>query len=658
MDKAAANRILKSATAKLQKQFGNEVFVDTVNVKDIDTISTGSMMIDKASGIGGIGLGKIVEIYGENSSGKCLTKDTLISTPKGLETIEEIFTRNGVSLSEEITTTEVKTLLYNEHYELASTTHFSTNGKKPIIKVTTKLGTTIKGSYNHPLKVKDNTGKVDWKKLEDLSFTDSLVLAIPNLPEPCDYTLTKSDTLEIDHQVNNFPEVRLKALKNITTKTLEHKRYFISKYIAILGITYPKLRKISVRSSSIKELSLIKQILQNDFGVLAVLEESPGLSSLTVKESEYLLYQLRLSNRSYQANNNNIPVKNKSLWSKVLNLLKITEKDLDLKMSKEFYTHYDRITSIEFLEPELTFDFTMEGSPTFIANGVISHNTSLVSSTIAQAQKQYPDKKVLFLDAEQAYDLQYAQSFGVDIDPENFIFAQPGSIEESFEIMLTMAETGLFSLIVLDSVGASATLDQLRKGMDETTMGSLAKKMSEGIHKLTPIANKTQTAIVMVNQTYSKMSTYASNAKETKGGSALKFAASMRIELKKRDLVASEGDKDTIIGQAIEYIFRKNKLGQPYLSGETFLYFGKGFDRNREIIDIALSNGYIIRGGAWYNFTSATGEEMKFMGKDRLLEFLINSPDDLAMFEKIVLDSLNKNTDELPLISKITDEDS
>ena len=214
--------------------------------------------------------------------------------------------------------------------------------------------------------------------------------------------------------------------------------------------------------------------------------------------------------------------------------------------------------------------------------------------------------------------------------------------------------TGLFSLAVLDSVGGSLTADQLAKGMDENTMGSLAKRMSVGCNKIKNVANKTNTSVIMINQIYSKMSLYASNATETKGGRALKFSASMRIELKKRDLLASEGNKEDIIGQAISYNFRKNKLGRPFISGETILYFGKGFDKTTEIINVAISVGLIERGGAWYNFVDHLGGAQKFQGKDRVIEYLAASPKDLIMFEEKVLKSLQSKQD--TLYSKMEEE--
>lgn len=276
-----------------------------------------------------------------------------------------------------------------------------------------------------------------------------------------------------------------------------------------------------------------------------------------------------------------------------------------------------------------------------------SGKTSLVSCLMANAQKKYPDLMVGILDIEQAYDLSYSKSFGLDTSPEKFFFSQPESIEQALTIMETLTETGLFSMIALDSVGGSLTEAQLAKGIDEDTMGSLAKKMSIGTNKLKYVANKTNTALVFINQVYSKMSLYASNATETKGGRSLKYFASMRIELKKRDIIGSDEDKEVIIGQNLEYKFIKNKLARPFIKGETLLYFGKGFDKLREIVELAIQKGFIARGGAWYSFKDEKGNNIKLQGKESVIGYLSNNEDTYKHFEDLVITSISAGSQTL-----------
>lgn len=267
--------------------------------------------------------------------------------------------------------------------------------------------------------------------------------------------------------------------------------------------------------------------------------------------------------------------------------------------------------------------------------------SSFCYSVCAEAQQQYPEKLVLYVDIEQAAHLSYMEQFGVDLDPDKFIFVQPNSIEEALTIIHSYTETGLISVVVLDSVGASMTEDQIEKGYDENTMGSLAKKMSVGLNKLKNLANETSTLMIFVNQVYAKMSYMG--GEETKGGRALKYTASLRIKFTKRDLLTGEGDKEKVIGQGLSYKFVKNKVGQPYTSGETILYFGKGFDKYSEVVEIAVGYGIIKRGGAWYNFTSSTGEEIKLQGKDKVIDLCRNMEPEFIHLQKQVLDVLTSN---------------
>lgn len=279
-------------------------------------------------------------------------------------------------------------------------------------------------------------------------------------------------------------------------------------------------------------------------------------------------------------------------------------------------------------------------------------------SACAQAQKAYPDKMILYIDIEQAVNLQYLQSFGVDISPDKFIFCQPSSAEEALTIMEEYVNTSLFSLAIYDSVGASLTLDQLEKGIDQATMGSLAKKMSVGLNKLKNSANTTETALVFVNQVYDKIGTFSAygTPTETKGGKALKYTASARIQLAKRDLIASEDNKEIISGQVLSFKFVKNKLGQPYQKGETILYFGKGFDEFSEVTDLAIKFDYIHRGGAWFSFKTKDGTDMKLQGKASVISYLTNTSEDFQYYKDLVMNHL-KEGKIIEIDPSIADED-
>ena len=328
-------------------------------------------------------------------------------------------------------------------------------------------------------------------------------------------------------------------------------------------------------------------------------------------------------------------------------LLQAATNKLKKQLGEDVVLDLDKPLVIERIPTgSLTLDLFTGGG---IAKGRItelygdpsSGKSSFAYSLCAQAQKQQPDKLVLYLDTEQAVSLDYMEEFGVKIDPEHLIFSQPDTIEESFTILEEYVRTGLISLVVLDSVGASITESQRTKGFTENTMGSLAKRMSEGLNKLKGLLNETNTPLLTINTTYDKMSMYG--GKETRGGSALKFNASQRISIAKRDLMTEDGSED-ILGQVIKVKMVKSKISKPYVEAETLLLFGYGFDEYTEIVDIAVDKGFINKGGAWFNFLTPEGAEIKLQGKAKVIEYFKNSEEDFQFYKKKVLDDMGKGS--------------
>lgn len=770
-DTAAKKRILASVVNKLKKKYGENVLLDPSVITNYDVISSGSMLFDKDSGIGGIARGKVVEVYGDEASGKCLVKDTYIKTSNGLLTIEEIFEAVGENCSEKVSEKAIKYPLYNEFNNIENTTHFTCNGVKDVVEITTRTGNKIKSTKNHPLRVIDTEGNIVWKNTEDLVLGDYLVsvktpksmlnISSNNIEEDLEaellgylvadgcfsntnrigFTNTDVDVYKRYIEIINilYPDIKVKTYEfnnNPKEHQIQNKKFCIEFYDKF-ELKYPGLAKdkyiplcirqgnlnrkkefirafielessldkdssgnistIETSSASFKLMFELKQILFQYFGITSFLkskevklktwEKSKTYWKLSIFGDDLDLYLSMIGYRTEarketlknyskpdyrNTNYNSIPnmrlvanqYKNSlkhgcsyspkfgtkrdtnltfNSWNKFK--LSIQENDGDLTIRNlidSYFENYifDEIKNLELIKDQPTFDFSMEESASFIANGIASHNTSLASCLCANAQERYPDDMVLFVDIEHALDLDYMRSFGVNTDPEKFILAQPSSIEEALTIMEDMCESGLFSLIVLDSVGAALTEDQLAKGMDENTMGSLAKRMSVGTNKLKTVASDTNTAILFINQTYASMSMYGGNV--TKGGKALRYVASMRIQVSKKDLIASVDDKEEVVGQGLAYKFIKNKLAPPYKKGETLLYFGKGFDKFTEIIDLSIEFGFIKQGGPWYTFQSASGDEIKFQGKDRVKDFMKNSPTDFNHYEKIVRDVLER----------------
>jgi recombination protein RecA len=284
-----------------------------------------------------------------------------------------------------------------------------------------------------------------------------------------------------------------------------------------------------------------------------------------------------------------------------------------------------------------------------------SGKTSICMSAVAQAQKKYPNKMVLYIDAEHAFNLEYAQKFGINTNPDAFIFCQPGSAEEALEIFNTYAETGAFSVIVLDSIAAMATEAQLAKGMDEKTMGSLAGVLSPGLTKIKGSLSQTNTLGLFVNQTRDSIGMFTSG-ETTPGGKALRFYCSLRIRVSKKDLIVDPTTKDTI-GQDLKIDFKKNKVGTPYKVVETKLIFGQGFDYESEYFDMAVVKNVIHKGGAWYSWIAKDGETViKLQGKLACVALLKANQEEYEYLKELVINSGVETPTELLAVEEQDEE--
>lgn len=285
-----------------------------------------------------------------------------------------------------------------------------------------------------------------------------------------------------------------------------------------------------------------------------------------------------------------------------------------------------------------------------------SGKTSISMAAVAQAQIENPNQMVLYIDAEQAFNLPYAQKFGIDVSPDKFMITQPDSAEQALQVFREMAATGAFSLIVLDSVASMATESQLSKAADEKTMGALAGVMSPELTKIKTTLNKTNTTGIFINQTREKVSSYG-GGETTPGGKALPFYASLRIRVSRVDQIIDPATKD-VIGQELKIDFKKNKVGTPFKVVTTKLIFGKGFDFESEYVQIGEKKGIINKGGAWYSWNDSSGTLVKFQGEVRASNFLKQNPDELAYLKKLIQESsVVVETETLPPEEQIEEED-
>lgn len=261
-----------------------------------------------------------------------------------------------------------------------------------------------------------------------------------------------------------------------------------------------------------------------------------------------------------------------------------------------------------------------------------SGKTTLTLHAIAEAQKA--GGIAAFIDAEHAIDPLYAKKLGVDID--NLILSQPDSGEQALEIVDTLAKTGAVDLIVVDSVAALVPEVELAGEMRDQTVGAQARLMSKALRKITGTLSKNKTTVIFINQIREKVGVMFGNPETTPGGRALKFFASIRMDVRR---IASIGTESDVKGNEIKIKIVKNKLAAPFKIGTTEIIFSQGISKESEVIDLAEAKGILERKGSWYSFE---GNNLA-QGKTNLREMLVNDKEMYKLLEEKVLTKLKEN---------------
>ena len=224
-----------------------------------------------------------------------------------------------------------------------------------------------------------------------------------------------------------------------------------------------------------------------------------------------------------------------------------------------------------------------------------SGKTTLALHAIAECQKR--GEKAAFIDAEHAIDPTYAKALGVDIN--ELILSQPDSGEQALEIVEMLANSGAMSLIIVDSVAALVPQAELDGEMSDNSVGLQARLMSKAMRKLAGILNKKECAVIFINQLREKVGVIYGNPETTSGGKALKFYASIRIDIRRTEAIKNGTD---IIGNICRIKIVKNKVSPPFKSCEVEIIYGQGISKAAELLDKAVELGVIHRSGAWYEY--------------------------------------------------------
>ena len=262
-----------------------------------------------------------------------------------------------------------------------------------------------------------------------------------------------------------------------------------------------------------------------------------------------------------------------------------------------------------------------------------SGKTTLALHCVAEAQKL--GGEAAFIDAEHALDPVYAANLGVDID--SLLVAQPDDGEQALEITEQLVRSGAIDIIVVDSVAALVPKSEIDGNMGDSHVGQHARLMSQALRKLAGAINKSNCIIIFINQLREKIGVLYGNPEVTTGGRALKFYASMRIDVRKSEQIKAPGNE--FVGSRTKVKIVKNKVAPPFKTAEFDIMYGTGIDRVGEICDLAVTLGIVNKSGSWFSYG-----DMRFQGKEKLKELIKNDPALGEEIENKVLE-LMKNAD-------------
>lgn len=245
-----------------------------------------------------------------------------------------------------------------------------------------------------------------------------------------------------------------------------------------------------------------------------------------------------------------------------------------------------------------------------------SGKTTLATHIVAEAQKA--GGIAAFIDAEHAFDKYYAQKLGVDV--ENLLIAQPDNGEQALEIADNLIRSGAIDIIVIDSVAALVPKAEIEGEMGDSKMGLQARLMSQALRKLTGTISKTNCCCIFINQLREKIGVMFGNPETTTGGNALKFYASVRLDIRRTSQIK---DSDEVSGNRVKVKIVKNKVAPPFRIAEFDIMFGEGISKVGEIIDLGVEYNIIKKAGSWFSY----GETKLGQGRDAVKNLLHDNPD-------------------------------
>ena len=263
-----------------------------------------------------------------------------------------------------------------------------------------------------------------------------------------------------------------------------------------------------------------------------------------------------------------------------------------------------------------------------------SGKTTLTLHAIAEAQKA--GGIAAFIDAEHAFDRFYAEKLGVDVD--NLIISQPDHGEQALEIADNLISSGAIDIVVVDSVAALTPKSEIEGEMGDSKMGLHARLMSQALRKLTGTIHKTNCTVFFINQLREKIGVMFGNPETTTGGNALKFYASVRLDIRRRTQIK---DGDRVIGNSTKVKVVKNKVAPPFQVAEFDIMYGKGISKTGEILDLAVEFGIVKKSGSWFSY----GETKLGQGRDAVKGLIQDNPELADELETKIKGAINNQED-------------
>lgn len=740
-------------------------------------LPTGSMVIDYLIGgkpnkqgvppCPGLPKGRIINLYGHESSGKCLPADTFVSTSEGIKTIQEIFESRGHTCTTANWTREEKIDLVNLRGEYETTTHFTSNGSRPVRQFRTFSGSEIRSTLNHPHLVMSPRGAWVWKHTKNLEVGDVLVsprtlpagnVSVPSdtayalgllvadghlgknrvsvtnddpsivdflqnhmsaaleLPIPKEYAANKSTDFHYNSKDkvaslydmagwNEGKAANKRVGEFVRSFDRDSLKSFLQGYFDCECYIDPEKNEMEAVSASpmlLKELQLLLRV----FGISSLVrdkkvKEYPDTEyhRLIVSGADLRLYRDQIGTRSVkrageleclrvpsqvQTNYDSVPFcsgllqdlyqsietdremhhlfadymgdnpRARLTYDRLDKIIQACSTGQSLDLGGHTLSRlvdiraanylYDEIVDIQDCDPVPTFDFAMPSTHSFVANGFVTHNTTLALTAAATTIKN--GGTVCYIDWENEIVPEYAASLGVPVhDDTKFLLSQPETLEDGMAVAFTMASAGV-SFIVFDSVGAGVTRAYFDKSIKETgdraQVGANALLWSQFLPKLRSRTQKTGSTIIGISQMRDAINTMGYGDTSTvQGGKAWKFYSALRMKLqrikteKSSDYSSlSNSTEERVIGAVIKAKLDKCKVSPQQGNEETFyIRWGEGIDDLRSMMEIGIAHNLIKKSASWLEWNKPDGDSIRLQGVEKLRALMMANPELISVLE-------------------------